>query len=388
MSVATLSIDAAFDSAKAVTGFDKVGDAATSMGREVSRAGKVAGDTSSRIDRAAESTDGLASRSSQAAGGLGDLGGALGLLPGPLGTIGSSMETMAPVIMGVTGAADLLNLALTTQALGWVKTTAATVAHSVAARTTAAAQWVLNAAMSANPIALVVIAIVALVAAFVIAYKKIGWFRAGVDAAMSGVKFVVGLVIKLVVGYFRLWWTVVSSVGGFIIGKVREIVGFVRGIPGKVKEALTGKTLYGAGKDLILGLIGGIKDMAGRAVSAVTDVVGDAIGAAKNLLGIHSPSRVFRGFGENTGQGLINGIRSKVSRARRVAGDLAGAVVAGFGSPSLALAAPSASSSGGGRLGSTTNVNTNVTINGAVDKTGTARDLKQLLKRRDRRVGG
>lgn len=387
MSVASLAIDAAFDAARAVTGFDSIGDAASAMGREVARAGDVVGEGASRIDRAAESADGLASRSSQAAGGLGDLGGALSMLPGPLGSLGSGMEAMAPIIMGVTGAADLLNLALSTQALGWVKTTAATTAHAVAAKATAVAQWALNAAMSANPIALVIIAIVALVAIFVLAYKKVGWFRDGVNAAMSGVKVVVGFVINLVVGYFRLWWTVVSTVGGFILGKVGEVVGFIRGIPGKVKSALSGNALFEAGKDLILGLINGIKAMAGRAISAVTDVVGGAVSKAKGLLGIASPSKVFRKFGVFTVDGLVQGIRRNVSKARRAAGALASGVISGFGGPSLALDGPSLGGGGGPRGGGTVVINNNTTINGAVDKTGTARDLKQLLKRRARRIG-
>jgi tape measure domain-containing protein len=45
--------------------------------------------------------------------------------------------------------------------------TIATIAHSTAARVAAAGQWLLNAAMSANPIGLIIAAIVAVVAAFV-----------------------------------------------------------------------------------------------------------------------------------------------------------------------------------------------------------------------------
>jgi hypothetical protein len=41
--------------------------------------------------------------------------------------------------------------------------------------------------MAANPILLVVVAIAALVAAVIIAYQKVGWFRAFVDGAMRGI---------------------------------------------------------------------------------------------------------------------------------------------------------------------------------------------------------
>ncbi|MCR8576463.1 phage tail tape measure protein [Streptomyces sp. Isolate_219] len=58
----------------------------------------------------------------------------------------------------------------------------------------AAAQALLNAVMALNPITLIVIAIVALVAAVVVAYHKIGWFRAAVQAAWDGIKTVVSFV--------------------------------------------------------------------------------------------------------------------------------------------------------------------------------------------------
>lgn len=49
-------------------------------------------------------------------------------------------------------------------------------------------QWLLNAALSANPLALVVIAIVAFIAAIVIAYNKSETFRNIVTAAWNGIK--------------------------------------------------------------------------------------------------------------------------------------------------------------------------------------------------------
>ncbi|ALY09868.1 tape measure protein [Arthrobacter phage Chocolat] len=48
-----------------------------------------------------------------------------------------------------------------------------------------AAQWLFNAAVSANPISLIIIAIAALVAGVIWAYNNIGWFKDGVDAAMK-----------------------------------------------------------------------------------------------------------------------------------------------------------------------------------------------------------
>lgn len=51
-----------------------------------------------------------------------------------------------------------------------------------------AAQWLLNVALDANPIGVIVIAIAALVAGVIWAYKNVGWFRDGVNAAWDGIK--------------------------------------------------------------------------------------------------------------------------------------------------------------------------------------------------------
>ena len=55
-----------------------------------------------------------------------------------------------------------------------------------------AAQSALNAVMSANPIGIVVTAIVALIAILVVAYNKCDWFRSMVDSAFNSVKSAVG----------------------------------------------------------------------------------------------------------------------------------------------------------------------------------------------------
>jgi phage-related protein len=51
-----------------------------------------------------------------------------------------------------------------------------------------AAVWLFNAAMAANPIILVTLAIAGLVAGLIIAYNKVGWFRDLVDAAFDVIK--------------------------------------------------------------------------------------------------------------------------------------------------------------------------------------------------------
>src|SRR5688572_10113358 len=63
---------------------------------------------------------------------------------------------------------------------------------SAVTKTWAAMQWLLNAAMTANPIGLVVVGIAALTAGVIIAYKKSETFRNGVNAAWAALKKFIG----------------------------------------------------------------------------------------------------------------------------------------------------------------------------------------------------
>lgn len=90
--------------------------------------------------------------------------------------------------------------------------TAATIAQNVATKAAAAGQWLLNAALTANPIGLVIAAIALLVGGVVLAYKKSETFRGIVDTLWGALKTfasyvkdkVVAGVKILAVGFLRL----------------------------------------------------------------------------------------------------------------------------------------------------------------------------------------
>ncbi|MFJ6073712.1 hypothetical protein ACIQFU_23195 [Streptomyces sp. NPDC093065] len=67
--------------------------------------------------------------------------------------------------------------------------------------------WAFNAAMAANPITLIIIGIVALVAIVVYCYNKFGWFREGVQAAWAGIRAGGKAVLDWVRGPFVGFWT-------------------------------------------------------------------------------------------------------------------------------------------------------------------------------------
>lgn len=102
-----------------------------------------------------------------------------------------------------------------------------------------------------------------------------------------------------------------------IVSGGSEALSSLTGALGDMVSAVGGFVgdMVSAGADLIRGMIDGIKNMAGDLVSAATGVVGDAIDGAKSLLGIASPSKVFREIGAFTSEGMAIGITDNARMA-------------------------------------------------------------------------
>jgi len=73
-------------------------------------------------------------------------------------------------------------------------------------------QSILNIVLTANPIGLIVIAIAALIAGFILAYKKSETFRNIVDAMFTVLKKVGEFIKNVLVGYFELLFAIVDKV--------------------------------------------------------------------------------------------------------------------------------------------------------------------------------
>ena len=177
------------------------------------------------------------------------------------------------------------------------------------------AQEGLNLAFLANPIFLVIAAIVALIAGFVLAYKKIKWFHDLVNMVWKGMKTAAVEVWEFLVSAFKRWgklillaitgpvgimvyevakhWkSVVSAIktaGGLIMGALKTIANFFIGIGKDVVavgetigkwfaglwKLLTGfgSKLYNIGKSTWSFFVKGISD----ALSGVGDMVSKAL---------------------------------------------------------------------------------------------------------------
>jgi len=94
--------------------------------------------------------------------------------------------------------------------------------------------------------------------------------------------------------------------------KLQAIKSKASSLASSAKNAINNwrSSFQSVGRNLISGFISGIGDKAHNLVQKAKGVVGDAVKAAKNLLGIHSPSKVFAEMGRFVDEGFIVGLQS------------------------------------------------------------------------------
>ena len=116
------------------------------------------------------------------------------------------------------------------------------------------------------------------------------------------------------------------ATAAFLIYKYWEpIKKFFSGLWDTIKSVLSGlyEKMVSFGAHLIEGLIAGLKKAGGAVWNAIKGVGETVKGAFKSVLQINSPSKVFQGFGENIGQGLILGVNATKGAANRAMSELA-----------------------------------------------------------------
>lgn len=118
----------------------------------------------------------------------------------------------ANTIQTLIGGMQALELATIKETAATIANKAAQVASSAATKAAAAAQWLLNAAMSANPIGLVIAAVLALVAAFVVLWKKSETFREFWIGLWEKIKEVAGTVWEAITGFFSAAWEKIKEI--------------------------------------------------------------------------------------------------------------------------------------------------------------------------------
>ena len=309
--------------------------------------------------------------------------------------IDGAVATLGPIFQGIVDNIGLVTPVLAGLTAGFVAFKAATMISgaitavqtalngmTIAQTASAAAQRLLNAAMSANPIVLVVTLIAGLVTALVTLWNTNEGFRNAVTAAWNAISTTASQVWGTVVNFFTVtvpqaiqdligWFSQLpTNIGNFLQSALASVLSWAASValqayqagsqflsnvsnffgqlPGNVasflgnvisnvaswvgqmaSNATSAAADFGSnlinglasipgqvvsiGRDIIQGIANGITGAAGSVISAIGDAVGGAIDWAKSLLGIASPSKVFRQFGGYTMEGFALGISDEES---------------------------------------------------------------------------
>lgn len=158
--------------------------------------------------------------------------------------------------------------------------------------------------------------------------SAVNGIRSVVTTVFNAVRSVVSSVMSTVKSVISSAWngakSIVSSAVNSIKSTVSNVFNALKGVVStamsgvksaiesgwnKAKGFLEGINLFSIGKNIIEGLIKGIKNMAGAVGGAIKSVADGAVNSAKKALGIHSPSRVMRDeVGYWVSEGLAKGI--------------------------------------------------------------------------------
>lgn len=244
--------------------------------------------------------------------------------------------TIALGVMGAAVAAVKIKEAALTTAT--VAHTIALKAQQIATKAATAGQWLLNAAMSANPIGLVVAAIAALVAAFVLLWKKSDAFREFWIGLWDKIKELASVAIEGISKFFSaawekikeawsgakkffsdLWEKIKSVFGGVkdwfkkkfsdawdgITSAFSKVSSFFKEVFNKIVNAF--KSIPAKIKEFFVSAWESIKDAWAGVTKFFTDTIAKIIDTFKNL-----PSKM-KEVGKNLVEGLWKGIKDMTS---------------------------------------------------------------------------
>lgn len=188
----------------------------------------------------------------------------------------TNLPIIAPVLAGIATTIGLLAVVLNAS-------TIATTAQTVATNAAAAAQGLLNAVMSANPIALIVVLISGLVVAIIGLWNNSEAFRNFVTSAFQQIQQVAQVVIDAIVNFFTV--TVPNAIGiviGFFQHLWNSIVAVFNGalstVSGFVSSVVTFFTVS------VPNAVSNMLSAAGRIPGQIASFLGSAVSSAASFV--------------------------------------------------------------------------------------------------------
>jgi phage-related protein len=157
------------------------------------------------------------------------------------------------------------------------------------------------------------------------------------SSAWEFIKSVGATAMQFILSIFTSGFNALPSIVQGALIRLREAAGdainrlldIIRDIPNRIVTAIgnLGSLLYGAGQDLIRGMVNGIISVASSIGQAAGDAARGALRAARDAILAKSPSRAMMAVGEDFGQGFIVGINDMVQKAMQAGKEIAGQTV-------------------------------------------------------------
>ena len=159
-----------------------------------------------------------------------------------------------------------------------------------------------------------------------------------------------------------------TAIKDSIINTVNSALEFIRELPAKAFEW---------GKNIIQGLINGVRNMASNLGGAIRDVASNAVKSVTNFLGISSPSKVFEDIGLNVGRGMEQGILKAENAVQSAMEEMSAPTTA---QSTKSNQPPPKEKHPGSEKGGAGGKSTSITINNPVAEKGSDSIRKELLR--------
>lgn len=270
-----------------------------------------------------------------------------------------------------------------------------------------------NAVMAMNPITLIVIAVLALIAALVVAYNNIGWFKDAVNLAgraggavfgtivswiSTAVSWLVNVIgqsqtfqaaIDLIGAVFSLMGTLAQAAWNLVVAGVTSAVDWFKSI---TTESETFQTVMGGLGDIAAGVFGAID----TAISKTIGWVQDAVGWFGSLFGAKNDAASVQvdggGAGSSGGFSLAAPatamaafsaypVATAAAAPAGYAAMAAPAALARTGGPESALVSSIANRAGTRDAGTTVEINVEVKADATTDKVALGKELLKSINK-------
>lgn len=172
---------------------------------------------------------------------------------------------------------------------------------AVAIGTAVTGGFVAVLALLTSPITLTIAALVALTAAGVYLYQNWDEIKAKGAAIWQSIKDTISNKVEAAKQALIDKWSAAKTATVNRFNEIKTaITTALRELPAKMLQI---------GKDIVMGLVNGIKSGASGVATAIGSMASSAVAKAKSVLDIRSPSRVMKKVGEQTAEGMAIGIK-------------------------------------------------------------------------------